>query len=311
MTRTIVGIGCVLSGLMFGPSAGAWNEAGHHIVAAMAYEELPDAVKSKAAALLKEHPDFKKWKKDFPGNVPGLDLDKYVFLRASVWPDVIRHSSLPESIRHPNWHFVDYPLLPPDFPAKPRPAPKDDVIFGIQECEDALTDTSALMVDQARALSFLIHLVGDIHQPLHCATLFNGTFDDADGDRGGNELFVRTETEGNHSTNKLHAYWDGLLGHSESLRTNLNLAASLAQKFPRSALPELNTARTLRKWSLESRRLSVDAAYKDLDLSSDSPQDAKLLTDQYKSRARSAAEKRVALAAHRLADRLKLVLSTP
>jgi hypothetical protein len=73
----------------------------------------------------------------------------------------------------------------------------------------------------------------------------------------------------------------------------------------------LNTSRTLRKWSLESRKLSVDAAYKDLDLSSDSPQEAKLLTDQYKSRARSAAEKRVALAAHRLADRLKLVLSAP
>jgi hypothetical protein len=61
---------------------------------------------------------------------------------------------------------------------------------------------------RTQALRFIIHLVGDIHQPLHCATRVTEQF--PDGDRGGNSLMVRlVGTDGRAKKVKLHSYWDG------------------------------------------------------------------------------------------------------
>ena len=64
--------------------------------------------------------------------------------------------------------------------------------------------------DAPRAkLSFLIHFLGDVHQPLHCATRF--TADDfPKGDRGGNDFMIKLS--GHSSAVALHTFWDDLLG---------------------------------------------------------------------------------------------------
>ena len=90
---------------------------------------------------------------------------------ASLWPDQIRNHDDPSTF--PNWHFVDYPLIPPSFPDRGSPTPEDDILFGIGKSEAILRSPSAAAQDKAEKLSWLIHLVGDIHQPLHCATLVN------------------------------------------------------------------------------------------------------------------------------------------
>ena len=87
---------------------------------------------------------------------------------ASLWPDQIRNHNDPSTF--PNWHFVDYPLIAPSFPFRGSPMPKDDILFGIGKSEAILRSRSAAAPDKAEKMSWLIHLVGDVHQPLHCAT---------------------------------------------------------------------------------------------------------------------------------------------
>ena len=91
-----------------------------------------------------------------------FDLPAYVFMRSSSWPDEIRRSG--SLYDHPNWHFIDYPLRPPDFALEPDPLPTDNVLYGIAQCEKVLTDTNAGAELRAVYLSYLIHLVGDMHQ---------------------------------------------------------------------------------------------------------------------------------------------------
>jgi S1/P1 Nuclease len=152
----------------------AWSGPGHMTVAAIAYRDLSPVERQKFDAILESHPQFQSWQNDFPENVPNLDQGLYVAMAASLSPDQIRNHNDPSTF--PNWHFVDYPLIPPSFPDRGSPTPRDNILFGIGRSEAILRSQSAAAQDKAEKLSWLIHLVGDVHQPLHCATLVNSIY---------------------------------------------------------------------------------------------------------------------------------------
>ena len=201
----------------------AWGGAGHQVIAAETYRELSPELKAEVFAVLKAHPDFEKWSAAYHSNA-NFDLAAYVFMRSSTWPDQIRRSGSPYD--HPNWHFIDYPLRPPAFAFEPDARPADNVLFGVAECEKTLSDTNASAELRAVFLSYLIHLIGDLHQPLHCESFFNDTY--PNGDKGGNDFYVKPGQKGV----RLHGIWDGLLGTSMNPRTQWNYAIELDTKFP-------------------------------------------------------------------------------
>jgi S1/P1 Nuclease len=143
----------------------AWSGAGHQVIAAEAYRQLSPALQAKVTEILKSHPDYEKWKESFTGDSANLDLGTFIFLRASTWPDDIRRRNSPYN--HPKWHYVDYPLKPGRFPVETGPEPTDDILYGIGQCEKVLADTKTSAEERAVYLSWLIHLVGDIHMPVH------------------------------------------------------------------------------------------------------------------------------------------------
>ena len=230
----------------------ACGGAGHQVIAAEAYRELSPKMKAEVFAVLKAHPDFPKWEKAYNPNA-AFDLPAYVFMHSSTWPDEIRRKG--NQYDHPNWHFIDYPLRPPAFPFEPDAKPADNVLFGVAECEKTLSDTNAAPEVRAVSLSWLIHLIGDLHQPLHCESLFNDAY--PHGDKGGNDFYVKPGQTGV----RLHGLWDGLLGKSSNPRTQWNHAIELQGEFPSASLPELTNHTTPKAWSLESRELAIDNGY--------------------------------------------------
>lgn len=287
--------------ICFPPSVLAWGPTGHMIVASLAYDQLPKETREKWVALLKQHPDFPKWQAAKPTDEPALDFGRYLFMRASNWPDEIRKTGSPYD--HPVWHYVDYPLELPACPLEPAPAGTEDILFGLDHCGKILARPAAAPVEQAAALGWIIHLVGDIQQPLHCATLVNATYPPPQGDRGGNLFFV--SVAGN--TINLHAFWDSLPGHSLDMRELTERAGGLATRFPRAALPELVQARTALAWSLEGRLLAIDAVYLHGKLpgSHDAGVLPPPLPPGYLASARAVADRRLALGGYRLADALQ------
>ena len=71
-------------------SAWAWSGAGHMVIAAGAYRQLSPDLQHKVSEILKAHPDYAKWSGSFTPGASDLNLDTYVFLQASTWPDEIR-----------------------------------------------------------------------------------------------------------------------------------------------------------------------------------------------------------------------------
>ena len=122
------------------------------------------------------------------------------------------------------WHYIEYPVFPTDaartaLEDKVKPGPMDwqpgrasfleaqlNAVQTLKKAVHDLADTSLPAADRAVMLCWLFHLVGDIHQPCHAATLFDPE-KLSTGDRGGNG----TSIEGLPSK-PLHAYWDNLLG---------------------------------------------------------------------------------------------------
>jgi hypothetical protein len=233
-------------------SVSAWGSAGHEVIAAEAYHQLPPELQAEVFDVLKAHPDFAKWTNAYHPNAT-FDLSAYVFMRASTWPDEIRRKG--NKYDHPNWHFIDYPLRPPAFTFEQDARPADDILFGIKQSEQGLADTNADRELRAAYLSFLIHLVGDIHQPLHCESLFDDEF--PNGDKGGNDFYVTPVQK----PVGLHGIWDGLLGGAVNPRIQWNYANELQTKFPSNSLPELMTHTTPKDWSLESRQLAIDVGH--------------------------------------------------
>lgn len=294
----------------------AWSPPGHMIVTAVAYDQLSPAERAKLDGILLEHPKYNAWRETYPVPPPdGVPLGKFIAMLASLYPDDIRNHDDPDTFTE--WHYIDYPLIPPDFPMKLSPTPGDDILTGIAKSRRAVLK----LVDQyttrsrAKMLSYLLHLVGDIHQPLHCETLFDENLHEPDGDRGGNNVWVRPSTG---TAIKLHAYWDQQFGTGGALFqprppalvvSAAKLATELAKKYPRTAFPNIVTHYTPESWSLESRELAINDVWLRHGLKYGlTEQEAPALPEGYEAKAHALAEKQVTLGGHRLADQLHEVL---
>ncbi len=283
-------------------SANAWNATGHMAVAAIAYRGLKSDVRARLVALIHRHPWANQWLADRPSDVEeGL----YLFMRASTWPDDIREGGSGFEI-HARWHYVNYPLRGPAFAFKGSPFPDDDILFGLGECESVLDDASESQSVRAVYLSWMLHLVGDIHQPLHCATWIGNGFTSVTGDQGGGLVFVRSAAGAKPT--KLHGFWDGLLGTTRDERAIVSLSLDLEKANPRSALAELLGATTPRAWSRESWTRARNDVYRSGALMrSSNPDTAPVLPGGYATAARTTARRCAVLAGYRLADLLSKV----
>jgi hypothetical protein len=162
---------------------------------------------------------------------------------ASVWADQIR------GLRRDTapLHFVNIPLASDTYlPARDCPGGRC-IIAAIERDERVLADASAPAARRAEALRFLIHLIGDLHQPLHVA--------DA-GDRGGNDrpvTFLGT-------SRNLHQVWDGELIQASGMDEpqyydHLRL---MMGSFDLSALERGSVA----DWAMEGHRIAAEHAYR-------------------------------------------------
>jgi hypothetical protein len=319
--------------------ASAWNNVGHMTVAKLAYDQMTDGQKLKAIAILKQHPHYAIF---LSTNRPdGADENEWVFLRASTWPDWIRPMKTPDprgeevtKYNIPGDHYINKPfILPADqalFAGQDiGPNPDNNILLALDRRMAQLKAEDTSAEDRAVALCWVLHLMGDIHQPLHCTSLFSALFADKDnngkfiGDRGGNSFGVKIGGR----KYKLHTFWDDLLGVStggfEDTPANLASVHGLVKqaaetlhdpKYGRDKFPELKDHTTFASWVDEGVDLAKSQAYlngelKAVKVQGDTiPDDANDAPADYQQNAVDVAHRRISLAAYRLLDRLSEVI---
>jgi len=230
------------------PSLRAWGHEGHRIVALIAAKNLTQPARTRLATIL---------------GVPPANLDD-AMADAATWPDEINKKRTGTR----EWHFIDVSVNAVFSIAGLCPN-HDCVIDRIEEMRTRLqTNQTGFTLlttpvpprsTSSKEVAFLIHFVGDVHQPLHAAT---------DGDMGGNCVAIAPPiVHGPHDvTNELHAFWDNdevdavMKRHGNSEETT---AAALFQQFKNGT--QVPQATTL-VWAQESNGLAKQQVYTKLHL---------------------------------------------
>ena len=169
--KLLLPITLLLASICAVPSAHAWGCKGHQTVALIAEKHLTPEARQSVEKLLSENPIDPKLKRYCGNATPDVMVD------ASTWPDDVRNE------RHNGpWHYIDIPRGKHKGSLEEHCGADGCVTKAIEEQRAILKDKSADLVKRAEALRYLIHFVGDMHQPLHVIN---------NGDNGGNCVPVK------------------------------------------------------------------------------------------------------------------------
>lgn len=247
-----------------------WNDSGHRIVSLLAWPQLSPAAQQGMTALLQQHPRYEAdLLLDLPGGSDELAKARLAFARAANWPDTVRSVSHPlhKVAHHSKWHYIDIPF---QLESQPLPAAEGEeatagdprnIVEAIAKCRADVGNNQLAAADRAMALCWLIHLVEDIHQPLHACTLYSPQF--PKGDRGGNSFLITRNVFDPDSRTNLHSLWDSLLGNYRSAEWDACVAAGLAARptMSEQQLAPFLAEREPMAWARESHELAVEYVY--------------------------------------------------
>src|SRR5215467_11817186 len=290
----------------------AWNDRGHMSVGYVAYKHLKPATRDRVLALLKLNPKYNDWAAKVDKQMPNAsaeDKNMMIFMLAATWADDIKRDrsykqdgaqggNRPEGSPDPGantgyddlrmhkyWHFIDRPFSTDGTPLPPIPAPNAQDRIALFRTVLGSSSPDRL---KSYDLVWLLHLVGDIHQPLHASTRVSRA--DPYGDAGGN--LVQLDC----GKCELHFFWDDLLGTQNDLPSVVKKARTLGN--PKASLVAKSDEKD---WVAENFQAAQQLVYAPPVGPGAGPY---TLTLQYKAKAGNLAKQRVSLAGARLAKLL-------
>lgn len=293
----------------------AWDAPAHEIIATIANARLNPKARQAVAELAREIP---------------TPAQPYNAISIACWMDDLRHGdpALPGHGLFLTWHYIDIGIEPGD----PLPSfqPGDDNEYhgnAVQALKRALVvlqgGTDPYVKNRAIACALIMHLVGDIHQPLHASTHY---FRTAGGwlhhDAGGNKEYVVNGPPDDPRFN-LHAFWDSAWRASfdpatgdvvldQQYRDNgthdPTAIQSAAREIASLPPPQENLEPRFDQWARESNQLAQNFVYREI-TATESKKYCRL-SSGYVFRAHDLARQRLLLAASRLAVLLNETLGS-
>lgn len=285
--------------------AAAWDPTGHRTVAKIAWDHMTPLARARAVDLLLHGPSLAGLASLRPTTGTDAERDRALFLNAATWGDLIRdRNQVWFAYNRPSWHYADFYWdvvdgRPHDIPGT---AP-DSVNAGerIVDFRAALANPDVPDTAKAVDLAWLLHLVGDIHQPLHCSSRVTAQSPLPRGDMGGNAFTL----DDHH---RLHGYWDEILDEGiarepgeDSIAYATRLASHIEGLHSLASLANPAARTDVAGWEHDGLQLAQTVVYRGV-TEGERPSPA------YRNEALGVAERQIALAGYRLADLLNAAL---
>ncbi|MGH9388981.1 MAG: S1/P1 nuclease [Vicinamibacteria bacterium] len=287
----------------------AWDLFGHHVVGAVAWDELSPSTRLAVCELLQKAPTDS----DLPGLLPPgprpLEVRcRELFIKAQGWADLVRDeiwSNRKERYDHPEWHYVNHfwTTGPPGPRALPERGTLGELSTRLPESIAKVGNPAFPAPERAVALAWVLHLTGDAHQPLHSSGRVTSL--EPKGDRGGND-FALDDLE----SPNLHALWDSILrrarrqSHAESYFRWVSRVAVEVETLPaKESLSREIAIDSPEAWSREGAAIAMSSAYPEY-LERNAP-----LPKRHEDEVFAIARRQAALAGYRLARVLERALA--
>ena len=291
--------------LFVSAKARAWDPAGHMLVDQIAWAQTKPAARARVDELVAKLENTYN------------EAQPYNFVTAGAWMDDMRSK---KGYEWSKWHYVNLDWTA-DGATFSLPEPPH-VVWAIGESVKSLKAAETAPDKAAEALAMIMHLVGDVHQPMHATDR---------ADRGGNGVFIMgapfTDLWPGTKPN-LHAFWDKAFRFDNADGKIVELwqcpstanrpksalegviteqAAKIMAKYPAASLTAEIAQMNPVEWARESHKLGCVSGYPADFVPSDNHVVA--LTGDFAAKSRAIAERQLALAGYRLANLLNEALA--
>ncbi len=258
----------IVFSLLPATTAFCWNAVGHRLIAQIAYDNLTHQAKTT----------FNRYNR-----IADQNYTSKKFINSAVWLDSIRA----KTHAYDAMHYINIPFSTDG--TRVSAIQPVNAVWAVEKSTKVLSNPKGTALAKGTALRILIHVVGDIHQPLHAAMRVSRAY--PEGDRGGNLVVLHK----NKIAKNLHSYWDKGAGLFVGKRRYgqawiKQKATAIEQLWPCSmARADLNAMH----WAQESNALVVQNVY--------AVSNGNTLDERYQLTAQKIIEQRIALAGCRLA----------
>src|SRR5512139_326110 len=241
--------------LLAGPHPGwSWGCEGHEIIAQIAQRHLTAQARGAVRALLGPTPIDPRLRRFCP------PVQNDLLAQVSTWADDVRRDERSPFFGTGQWHFINLPRgLSAGVGSGNCPGRGGCITSALEQELGVLRDLGAERKRRAEALMMVVHLIGDLHQPLHCAT---------NNDAGGNCVpvaYFHTEPRlsgeradsGVYQPN-LHSIWDtSIIRHIMARRSTRSVADLLEKRFEHRIASWEGTGVDIRAWAFETHAVAA------------------------------------------------------
>jgi len=294
-------------------SASAWDDAGHKLTMYIAWEQMSPQARERAVKILLSAPEDSDLSVFYSQDARSeAARQRELFMIASTWADIVRDKNFKvrfEKYHKSDWHYADTFWSNANGKVevlKDFAEPKGKAVEQLFAFDKLLRDAAAPDADKAIALAWVLHLGGDIHQPLH--TSARVTEADPKGDQGGNLFLLSPKDAKGDDRLNLHWFWDSIVRRnlprvSDACDSDYlpPIAQAMMKKYPPAKMRNNLKLGKFDEWQQEGFQIASSKLY---------PASLKFgiaPPENYKQMAFEIAEEQIALAGYRMGAMLNQI----
>ncbi len=293
-----------------------WDDVGHKITGYIAWQRMSPQTRENVIKILRAAPEDSQLGTFYKFYGPESDDTKKLeyFMFVPSWADIIRDRAFDtryKKYHKSNWHYDDTFWRQVNGNMEPLSGFEEggQAIPRLVEFDAVIRNASASNADKAIAIAWILHLGGDIHQPLHTSARVTDT--EPKGDQGGNLFLLSPAGTARENQVNLHWFWDSIVGRNVPFKNGMcerdyieTVAKNLIKKHPFSKVQGKLNIGKYGDWQKES------FAYNNTVVFSTDLKRNEMPSAKYRKNAFKLAESQLALAGYRLGETLNSVFGT-
>ena len=303
----------VLLASSFSGAAFGWDDVGHKTTAYIAWQRMSPAAREAVIKILRAAPEDSHLSAFYMnyGAEPEAMRKLEYFMLTATWADIVRDRAFEnrqKKYHKSNWHYDDTFWKQVGNKAELLKGFEEGgvAVARLNEFDKVIRSADASDKDKAIAIAWIMHLTGDLHQPLHTSARVTDT--EPKGDQGANLFLLTPEGTPREKQQNLHWFWDSIVSRNVPLKGDTceadyieSIAKSIMKKVPFASVSSSLNLGAFDKWQEESFALNpTDVFTPDLVR-------FKTPSEKYKKHAFAVAQRRLALAGYRLGETLNRV----
>ena len=294
-------------------SVSAWDDTGHKLTTYIAWEQMSPQAREKVIKLLLSAPEDSDLSVFYLQDSRSEEVKKReLFMIAGTWADIVRDRKFKvryEKYHQGNWHYADTFWRETNGKVEIIKESEESTGKAVEQLfafDKSLRDANVSDADKAIAIAWILHLGGDIHQPLH--TSARVTELEPKGDQGGNLFLLSPKDAKGENRLNLHWYWDSIIGRNLPRKNDAcdsdylpAIAKKITKKYSFAKMQSRLELGQFDKWQQESFRLASTEVFPPTLKRYEVP------SESYKKRAFVISQEQIALAGYRLGQMLNQI----